>query len=67
MSTWFSDAAEAAKASSAMNCVARCHDTTDNRDWLMTHCDDSADGDELEYWGTDDSGQAWRVHLPAAR
>ena len=63
MTTWFSDAAEAAEASSAMNCVARCHDTTDNRDWLMTHCDDSADGNgEREFWGTDDGGE-WRVHV----
>ncbi len=67
MATLFSDAEAAAEASVMWNSVVRCWNTTDNRDWLMTHCDDSADGDELEYWGTDDSGQAWRVHLPAAR
>jgi len=63
----FSDAEEAADASSAMDCIVWCWDTPDNRAWLMTHCDDSADGDALEYWGSDEMCQPWRVHLLAQK
>jgi antitoxin component of MazEF toxin-antitoxin module len=31
---------------------------------LLAECEDSTDSDtETEYWGTDDDGQTWRVHM----
>lgn len=33
---------------------------------LAALCDDSVEnGDVIEYWGTDDDGDEWRVHLGA--
>ena len=59
------NAADAVSSSVAHTEIARCADTQDNRDWLMTHCDDWtwAAGSDSEYWGLDDNGNAWRVHI----
>jgi hypothetical protein len=37
--------------------------TTENIEALDTACDDSVDnGPEIEFWGTDEDGDNWRVH-----
>lgn len=37
------------------------------RDDLMTMCDDNIESDgKHEFWGTDDEGDDWRVHVRVA-
>ncbi len=37
------------------------------RDTLSAHCDDNAESDGVaEYWGTDDDGDEWRIHVRLA-
>jgi hypothetical protein len=57
MSTTYSTAQEAIKASAESGEITRCEPTQENLDELRFESDDSADGDEYEFWGAD-----WRVH-----
>jgi antitoxin component of MazEF toxin-antitoxin module len=60
-------AAEAIEASIARNEITRCERTDANIEDLLVLCDDSTDSnDESEYWGSDDEGNEWRVHVALA-
>jgi len=64
----FETAAAAADFSVSHTVRAFCTNTEANRNWLMTHCDGSADSsasDDLEWWGVDDNDNSWRVHIRA--
>lgn len=37
---------------------------TDLLETLSAHCDDNVQGNcRMEYWGTDDEGNHWRIHV----
>jgi len=58
----FSTVAEAIAESAANNSVTRVVSTPATRAELLNLCDDSAESDELEFWGVTDDGDNWRVH-----
>lgn len=66
MSTIYATAAEAIEDSAQGNTITRCANTAQNMEELHMLCSDDAEGDELEFWGEDDNGNEWRVHVPAA-
>ena len=53
--------AEAIAESVAHDSIARVISTPATRRELLDLCDDSAESDELEFWGETDEG-TWRVH-----
>lgn len=56
-------AEEAITASVESNTITRVQPSQENLDALQFGCDDSAEGDEFEFCGTDEhTGAAWRVH-----
>lgn len=59
-------AAEAVAASIINNRIAHCQNTEENMTDLLAWCDDSADSAEHEFWGIDDDGNHWRVHVALA-
>jgi len=45
------------------NSIVHLDAGSDVIDALAAYCDDSAEhADALEYWGTDDDGNDWRIH-----
>ncbi len=46
--------------------IARCKRTDANLAALRELCESSVEADEEEFWGEDDNGNEWRVHVPAA-
>lgn len=47
------------------NTIARCRNNSNNDFSLMMVCDEWAYSDaEKEYWGADEDGHEWRVHMP---
>lgn len=63
MSTTYTTAAEAVAASAQSGEITRCELTAENLETLQVECDDSVEGDEAEFWGEDDAGNEWRVHV----
>lgn len=61
--TTYATAAEAIEASAQHGDITRCANTPANLEALLVECDDNVEGDELEYWGVDDDGDSWRVHV----
>lgn len=49
--------------------IAHADYSADLADELSVECDDSSEASEtvIEYWGTDDDGNEWRVHLSGDR
>ena len=44
--------------------ITSMHHRDELRTALFDACDGTVDtGNEAEYWGTDDNGDSWRVHL----
>jgi hypothetical protein len=43
--------------------IVRCANTPANITRLLAESDDNAAGDELEFWGVDEDGRKWRVHV----
>jgi hypothetical protein len=63
MSTTYRTAQEAIKASVESGEIVRVEGTQENLDELRFESEDSAEGDEFEFWGTDEhTGAEWRVH-----
>lgn len=51
----------------ATNSIVHMEGDADVIDALAAYCDDSAErANVLEYWGTDDDGNDWRIHVVAA-
>lgn len=45
-----------------------CGSTQALIDYMLPRCEDwVANGDVIEFWGTDDDGDEWRVHVERAR
>jgi hypothetical protein len=63
MSTIYATAEEAIVASAEHDEITRCKASETNRLTLLAACDDSADGEEQEFWGSDNDGNSWRVHI----
>jgi len=58
----YQSAAEAIEASVCQNQIA--YASTDAIDDLRVECDDSSEtADIMEFWGVDDAGNHWRVHV----
>jgi len=48
----------------ANDCIVHLDHTPELADELQSICDDSVDNDGvIEYWGVDDDGRDWRIHL----
>jgi hypothetical protein len=64
MKTTYATATEAIERSISHNEITRCERTECNFEDLMFVSDNSNDGnDETEFWGEDDNGNTWRVHI----
>lgn len=65
MATIIETAQEAIALSVQQTSIPRVLRTEANYDALAADCDDYVDApNETEFWGTDDIGNAWRVHMP---
>ena len=65
MQTIIETAHEAIALSVQQTSIPRVLRTEENYNALATVCDDYVDGpNETEFWGTDDVGNPWRVHMP---
>lgn len=59
---------KAIKRSIGQNEIVTINYTVSDAYELGLACDDSAETDNrVEYWGTDDAGNEWRVHLAGDR
>lgn len=54
--------AEAVTESVTRNCIVRVASTPKTRAELLDICEDNVESDELEFWGTTEAGDNWRVH-----
>lgn len=64
--TIYATAAEAIKTSVQQDEITRCERTADNLAALRDQCENHVEADEHEFWGEDDDGNEWRVHVAAA-
>ena len=47
--------------------IVRIEGTAENIESLLAECDDHTEnGQQHEFWGTDDEGDSWRVHAEVA-
>lgn len=59
--------ADAIMASIEYNTIAWCESTAENRDELELTADDwGGDYTYIDFWGTNDDGYEWRVHVEPA-
>lgn len=58
------NAEQAIHESIVRNRIVELKDNAEDRRYLARHCDDSVEtGQVTEYWGVDDDGNDWRVHI----